>query len=78
MQNTLSVMTLQTKMKQLGKAVARERKAQHLSQEMLGKMANTTQTEISNIKNAKTNVSIVTLIKISEALNIETREFFSF
>lgn len=66
------------KLKQLGKAVARTRKAQRLSQRALALMANTTQTEISKIENGGIDCGIVMLIRVSEALGVETRELFSF
>lgn len=65
-------------MKQLGKAVERERKAQNLSQRQLALMAETTQAHISGIENATCDVRIGSLIRISEALGIEVRNFFSF
>lgn len=67
-----------TKKKQLGRAVERERSKQKLTQRQLAYMADTTQAEISKIENATSDVKVSTLIRISEALGIEVREFFSF
>ena len=71
-------MDMATKKKQLGRAVERERSKQKLTQRQLAYMADTTQTEISKIENATSDVKVSTLIRISEALGIEVREFFSF
>lgn len=66
------------KIKQLGNAIERNRKEQGLSQRKLALMANTTQKEISKIENGSIDCGIFMLIRISEALGIETRELFSF
>ena len=71
-------MDMATKKKQLGRAVERERSKQKLTQRQLAYMADTTQAEISKIENATSDVNVSTLIRISEALGIEVREFFSF
>ena len=71
-------MDMATKKKQLGRAVERERSKRKLTQRQLAYMADTTQAEISKIENATSDVKVSTLIRISEALGIEVREFFSF
>ena len=62
---------------QLGKAIARERTAQGLSQRQLALMSGTTQTHISKIERAEIDVRIVSLLLISDALGIDVRDFFS-
>ena len=71
-------MDSRAKRKQIGKAVARNRNAQHLSQRQLAEMAHTTQAEISKIENGTIDCGIDVLLRISDALGIEVRELFSF
>ncbi len=74
----LCPMNMDVKKRQIGKAIQRNRKAQKLSQRKLAAMASTTQTEICKIENGELNFGINVLLRISEALDVDVREFFSF
>lgn len=61
-----------------GKKVRQIRKDKGVSQEKLAELAELDRTYISGIENGKRNVSIETIFKIAEALNIPVIEFFEF
>lgn len=61
-----------------GKKVKEIRKKKGVSQESLADLAGLDRTYISDIENGKRNVSLETIFKIAEALNIPVVEFFEF
>lgn len=57
--------------KQLGEAIKRVRKGQHLSQEQLAKKIGSTQRVISSIESGKAGTYIETIMRVISALNYE-------
>lgn len=57
--------------------VRKYRKLAKLSQEALADKANIDRTFISDIENAKKNITVETLAKLAKALKIKVRDLFS-
>jgi transcriptional regulator with XRE-family HTH domain len=62
----------------LGKRIRRLRKAKKWTQEKLGERAELNYKFLGEIERGKQNPSIVTLIKLADALEISIAEFFNF
>ncbi|MCJ8012336.1 helix-turn-helix domain-containing protein [Paenibacillus sp. KQZ6P-2] len=64
--------------KLVGERIRQIRKAQKMSQEGLGELANLQSSYIGGVERGERNVSIETLEKIIKALNMSYSEFFRF
>ena len=62
----------------LGKKIREIRLSQRLTQNGLAMSCNFEKASMSRIETGKTNVSVLTLRKISKALNVELTELFTF
>ena len=61
-----------------GKHLRKIRKGKNLSQLDLELNSGINRTEISRIENGQKNIEFFTLVKLSEALNIDISELFSY
>ncbi len=61
---------------EFGKRLREIRKGKGLSQEALADSCNLDRTYIGGIERGERNVSLVNIIKISEALNVSPKNFF--
>lgn len=64
--------------KEFGLNVIEIRKSKGLSQLDLASLVNVDKTSISRIENGRTNITLVTAIKLSLALDVRLKELFSF
>lgn len=60
----------------IGIKIRELRKKKNLSQTKLAKLAGISNTFLSDVEVGRTNPSLVTLKKISEALEVDIKEFF--
>lgn len=60
----------------LGRKIATARKAQGLSQEDLAGLAEMDRSYLSEIENGHKNLSVLALLKIARALQLDVRAFF--
>ncbi|MCZ8513396.1 helix-turn-helix transcriptional regulator [Paenibacillus filicis] len=65
-------------LKLIGKRIRDLRKERGLSQEQLGELANLNYTYIGGVERAETNISVLNLSKIAQALNVGVYELFSY
>lgn len=65
-------------LKLIGKRIRDLRKERGLSQEQLGELANLNYTYIGGVERAETNISVLNLAKIANALNVGVYELFSY
>lgn len=65
-------------LKLIGKRIRDLRKERGLSQEQLGELANLNYTYIGGVERAETNISVLNLTKIAQALNVGVYELFSY
>lgn len=72
----LVIMTDEEFLIQLGKAIAKARKENGLSQSELCAIVNMEKSNLSAIENGRQNVSSLTLKKIAEGIGIEVGKFF--
>lgn len=63
-------------MQKLGKAVCKQRKWHHMSQEELAFQCEMNQGYISDIENGKRQYKVITLVKIAKALDIKPSILF--
>lgn len=61
----------------IGSLIRKFRSDQHLSQEELAAKCNLHRTYIGSVERGEKNITIVTALKIIDALNISITEFFS-
>lgn len=66
-----------TTLKIIGKKIAAERKKQGLTQEDLAGLCDMDRSYLSEIENGHKNLSVISLLKIAEALKIETNDILS-
>lgn len=65
-------------LKNIGKNIARLRKHRGLSQLDVCAIINMEKPNLSSIENGRQNVTALTLLKISNALKVDVKEFFCF
>lgn len=65
-------------LKLIGKRIRDLRKERGLSQEQLGELANLNYTYIGGVERAETNISVLNLAKIANALNVGVYELLSY
>lgn len=65
-------------LKSIGKNIARLRKEKGLSQLDVCAIINMEKSNLSSIENGRQNVTSLTLLKISKALQVQVNEFFYF
>ncbi|MCR8636808.1 helix-turn-helix domain-containing protein [Paenibacillus radicis (ex Xue et al. 2023)] len=65
-------------LKLIGRRIRDLRKEKGLSQEQLGELANLNYTYIGGVERAETNISVLNLTKIAQALNVGVYELFSY
>lgn len=65
-------------LKLIGKRIRDLRKEKGLSQEQLGELANLNYTYIGGVERAETNISVLNLTKIAEAMNVGVYDLFSY
>lgn len=63
---------------QLGKRIQEERKKKGLTQYKLAKEMFMEQSNLARIEDGKTNPTVKTLLKISQILDCEVKDFFNF
>ena len=63
------------RLKRMGEAIRDERRAQNLSQKMLGNMIGTSQGYVSELENGVFDISVGRLLKIAEALDVDPGNF---
>lgn len=66
------------KLKQLGKNIAKYRKAKFLSQNVLADKLNISREHLAKIETAKRGISISLIFKICDVLEISERALFDF
>lgn len=64
-----------SRLKTLGLNTKFIRMKQNISQERLAELVNVSRDTISNIETGKTETSILTIVDISKALNVDINEF---
>lgn len=70
--------SLESHKKNFGTMVKRRRRDKGLSQLDLAAKCNLEKTAISRIENGRTNVTLKTIVLLSEALEIELRDLFNY
>ncbi|OGI19922.1 MAG: hypothetical protein A2255_01575 [Candidatus Melainabacteria bacterium RIFOXYA2_FULL_32_9] len=65
-------------LRKVGLKISIIRKSKKLSQEKLAEMVNSATSYIGTIERGEQNPSLILLKKISEALEVDIREFFNF
>ncbi|SEB74137.1 helix-turn-helix transcriptional regulator [Paenibacillus sp. GP183] len=65
-------------LKLVGKRIRDLRKERGLSQEQLGDLANLNYTYIGGVERSETNISVLNLTKIAQALNVGVNELFTY
>lgn len=65
-------------LKKIGKRIQELRELQNLSQQDLAAKINYDKSNMSRLEAGKTNMTVITLEKVSKALNIELIELFKF
>jgi transcriptional regulator with XRE-family HTH domain len=65
-------------LKLVGKRIRDLRKERGYSQEQLGELADLNYTYIGGVERAETNISVLNLTKIAQALNVGIYELFSY
>ena len=66
---------MNTLYKEIGQRIKRQRENKNLSQEELAIKIGLTRTSITNLEAGRQNISLKTLLNISDALNIDARNF---
>ena len=67
-----------SRLEQLGQNIAKYRKEKQFSQEKLAEYANLHRTYIGSIERAEKIPSLITIVKISKALNINISELITY
>lgn len=70
--------SLNTYQKQLGFKIKLIRESKDLSQTDLASICNFEKTSISRIENGRTNITLKTLVILSEALTVDIKDLFDF
>jgi len=65
-------------LKQLGASISRHRLKQKLSQTEVANRCEFERGNLTRIEKGKSNITVETLLKISEAINVPISQFFSF
>ena len=69
-------MTIEEKLDIVITRIRKKRMEQGISQQELANMANFSQSFLANVESGKKKPSVVTIIRLAEALNVNPREFF--
>ena len=69
-------MTIEEKLDIVITRIRKKRMEQGISQQELANMANFSQSFLANVESGKKKPSVMTILRLAEALNVNPREFF--